>query len=361
MNLPTTSRTSSTAPVRRRRHRRTLFAAGLATLALVVLAATALLTQDPPATASTATLAGRPSTAVADTTAPAWYAVPGLDTAQRLTLFAAHLHNADTDTTTGPYTCRRLQQWNRYTADVHRTDTTYCRHDPDGSGLEFGRTLPDRHGLLPLPDGADRTQFASAPLYVQHYIPGEMPIDVAEPVPTDPAQLADTLLQHNPTILAAAGPGFLVNRVADLFTGQYLDRAHRAAALLVLAQTPGLTFTGQLSDLAGRRGMAFTLTVPDSTLTCIFNPTTGQLLAFTEVAPNNRKTKTVRPGLWKYDLLLDMRHAASTPDPSAPPGTLPSPTHTTTRFTATTSTAALDVLGSHRRPGGDRPVPEGGR
>ncbi|GAB3824467.1 hypothetical protein [Dactylosporangium cerinum] len=141
---------------------------------------------------STPTPSGSPSVAAG----PAWYDVPGLDTVQRLARFAEQLRDAETDALTGRYRCRRTQSWSRATTALHRDDTTTCRDDTDGSGLEFERVLPDRPGLLPLPDGSDRPQFATAQPYIQHYSSGHLQPLVPEPVPTDPVQLTDAVLMH---------------------------------------------------------------------------------------------------------------------------------------------------------------------
>ncbi len=266
----------------------------------------------------TPTAAASPSAA-----APAWYDVPGLGTVQRLALFAQQLANADADASTGRYTCRRTQSWSRATTVVHRDDTTICRDDTDGSGLEFGRVLPNRPGLWPLPDGSDRPEFATAPLYVQRYASGNLQLMVPDPVPTDRVELTNAVLMQHPEDLAEAGQEWLVRQLMNLWMNQYLDRQHRAAALRVLADVQGLVFAGPMTDLAGRSGMAFTLSVPNGVNTVIFNPHTGQVLAFSEVVPNDRKVKTIRPGLFGYRLLLDLRHQALLPEPSAPPSSGP--------------------------------------
>lgn len=316
-----------------------------AVLLVIVAAGTLRILSDRPSVGAAPAAVGQQDstpTTVPSSAGPAWHTVAGLDTFQRLALFAAQLRDADTDAAAGKYTCRRVQQWSRATTVIHRTDTTSCRNDEDGSGIALIRTLPDRPGLLPLPDGSDRDQFTRAPMTTQQqYTAGQLRLDVPEPAPTDPAALTDAVLQHRPEVLAEAGPGFLVNRVVDLHTQQYLDRTHRAAALLVLARAQGLTFAGPANDLAGRPGMAFTLSEPDGVLTCIFNPDTGQLLAFTEVVPTGRKTKTVRPGLWGYDLLIGIRRQALLPDLQDPTALWPASQPARTPA-GTAATASLD-------------------
>ncbi|MGI5185373.1 hypothetical protein ACQEVZ_54930 [Dactylosporangium sp. CA-152071] len=238
-------------------------------------------------------------------------------------MFAEQLADADADASTGRYTCRRMQSWGRATTAVHRDDTTICRDDTDGSGLEFGRVLPNRPGLLPLPDGSDRPEFATAPLHVQHYASGQLQLMVPEPVPTDRVALTNAVLMQHPEDLAEAGQAWLVRQLMNLWMEQYLDRAHRAAALRVLADVQGLVFAGPMNDLAGRSGMAFTFTDPNGVYTIIFNHRTGQVLAFSEVVPQDRKLKTIRPGLFGLRLLLDLRHQALLPEPSAPPSAGP--------------------------------------
>ncbi|GAB3824471.1 hypothetical protein ACFPIJ_63380 [Dactylosporangium cerinum] len=77
----------------------------------------------------------------------------------------------------------------------------------------------------------------------------------------------------------------------NLYVEQYLDRAHRSAALRVLADVQGLTYAGPMTDLAGRTGVAFTLTEPDHQYTIMLNPQTGQLLALQRLAGVARRLK----------------------------------------------------------------------
>lgn len=304
------------APMSHPARRRLVIIAATAVSMLVVTFAwhTTRLPRETRATAApTRAAAATPSPAE-----PSWFAEPGLTTVQRLTQFAAQVQDADTDALTGRYTCRRLQSWGRQTTDVHREDVTLCRNRTDGSGLEFGRTLPNRPGLLPLPDGSDRPLSATAPLYIQHHAAGEYGL-VPEPVPTDPAELTDAVLMHHPERLAQAGQEWLVRQLMHLLLEQYLDRPHRAAALRALAGVQGLAFAGPMTDIAGRSGMAFTLSAPNGLYTSIFNPQTGQVLAFIEVVPETRSIKTIRPGLWGYDLLLDLRRQELLPGPSGSP------------------------------------------
>ncbi|MEV0131375.1 hypothetical protein AB0H83_23290 [Dactylosporangium sp. NPDC050688] len=306
--------------------RRLVVTAGCAA-ALLVAAFTVYITTRPsePMPAAQAQHGTPTPTAAASPSAagPAWYDVPGLDTVQRLALFAQQLTDADADASTGRHTCRRTQSWSRATTVVHRDDTTICRDDTDGSGLEFGRVLPNRPGLLPLPDGSDRPDFATAPLFVQHYTRGNLQLMVPEPVPTDRVALTDAVLMHHPEDLAEAGPQWLVRQLMNLWMDQYLDRVHRAAALRVLADVQGLTFAGPMTDLAGRAGVAFTLSEPNGVYTIIFNPKTGRVLAFSEVVPKDREIQTIRPGLFGYRLLLELRRQALLPEPSAPPSAGP--------------------------------------
>ena len=94
------------------------------------------------------------------------------------------------------------------------------------------------------------------------------------PPPADPSRLRDLLKVEY-------GPGAASKELSTLY-GQYvLPRATRAAVLRVLADLPGFRWRGQVTDRAGRAGVAVTVDdrEHDAQSLLIFDPGTGELLA----------------------------------------------------------------------------------
>ncbi|MGW5579363.1 CU044_5270 family protein [Micromonospora chokoriensis] len=94
------------------------------------------------------------------------------------------------------------------------------------------------------------------------------------PLPADPSALRELLKVEY-------GPGAASKEVSTLY-GQYVvPRATRAAVLRVLADVPGFRWRGQVTDRAGRHGVAVTFDdrEHDAQSLLIFDPKTGELLA----------------------------------------------------------------------------------
>ncbi|WP_245603514.1 hypothetical protein [Salinispora cortesiana] len=75
--------------------------------------------------------------------------------------------------------------------------------------------------------------------------------------------------------------------IAELAGVRLLNPAQRAAALRLLAELPGITVTGTVTDRAGRPGEAFSITSDFHGLptqyTVIIDPGSGALLGYEEV------------------------------------------------------------------------------
>ncbi|MGW2623346.1 CU044_5270 family protein [Micromonospora taraxaci] len=94
------------------------------------------------------------------------------------------------------------------------------------------------------------------------------------PLPADPSELRQLLKVEY-------GAGAASKEVSRLY-GQYVvPRAIRAAVLRVLADVPGFRWRGQVTDRAGRQGVAVTFDdrEHDAQSLLIFDPKTGELLA----------------------------------------------------------------------------------
>ncbi|MEU4554023.1 CU044_5270 family protein [Micromonospora violae] len=77
------------------------------------------------------------------------------------------------------------------------------------------------------------------------------------------------------------GAGAASKEVSTLYGRYVVPRATRAAVLRVLADVPGFRWRGQVTDRAGRNGVAVTFDdrEHDAQSLLIFDPTTGELLA----------------------------------------------------------------------------------
>jgi len=99
------------------------------------------------------------------------------------------------------------------------------------------------------------------------------PWDMA-PMPVDRARLTAFLkVQY--------GAGAACKEVGTLYGRYAVPRRIRADVLRILADVPGFLWRGEVTDRAGRKGVAITLDdrEHDQQNLLIFNPTTGELLA----------------------------------------------------------------------------------
>ncbi|MGW4277197.1 CU044_5270 family protein, partial [Streptomyces seoulensis] len=93
--------------------------------------------------------------------------------------------------------------------------------------------------------------------------------------------------------------GLLFEVVPERFRDHVFSPAQRAALLRLLASTKGVVHAGTVRDRAGRTGEAFCLTdrsggLPDKR-TLVFDPATGDLLAYEEQLLENPGRLNVRP------------------------------------------------------------------
>ncbi|MFD8370969.1 CU044_5270 family protein [Streptomyces sp. NPDC059688] len=95
------------------------------------------------------------------------------------------------------------------------------------------------------------------------------------------------------------GPGLLYEVLPERFQDHVFSPAQRAAVLRVLASTDGIVYAGTVEDRAGRTGEAFSLTdrfggLPNKR-TLVFDPATGNLLAYEERILDDTGRLNVRP------------------------------------------------------------------
>lgn len=120
-----------------------------------------------------------------------------------------------------------------------------------------------------------------------------------EPLPTDPAGLADVLDVQSGAWTAAGA-------VLDTYTRYVVPTGTRAAILTVLADVPGFEWRGAVTDRAGRAGLAVTVGNPETgeEILLIFDPNTGALLA-RELITTETIATTVQRQVSYYHLLID--------------------------------------------------------
>lgn len=119
---------------------------------------------------------------------------------------------------------------------------------------------------------------------VHDYTPGEFYSRWAGTVPTDAAALRSWLTTG---ASAHEAPVQYLEDIAELAGVRLLNPAQRAAALRLLADLPGITVSGTVTDRAGRTGEAFSITSDAHGLpaqyTVIVDPRSGALLGYEAV------------------------------------------------------------------------------
>ncbi|WP_433076125.1 hypothetical protein ACQP1P_30885 [Dactylosporangium sp. CA-052675] len=201
----------------------------------------------------------------------------------QLRALAGQLTPSRCDTTTGRYTFIHTAGWNAVFDDT-----------PDGRSQ---RIVPSERWEWRAADGSGRYRTLLLPAvypneesyryYQQHPVQPagtpassvhDMPPDprlAVQPLPTDPAEVARKLL--------TGGKPFLFWNVRDWFSAHAVPLATRAEVLRVLANTPGVVWRGEATDRAGRKGVAVTLDDKNARHVLIFDPRTGEMLAWDDV------------------------------------------------------------------------------
>ncbi|MEV4498771.1 CU044_5270 family protein [Micromonospora arborensis] len=102
-----------------------------------------------------------------------------------------------------------------------------------------------------------------------------LPPEELRPLSADPSELREQLKVEY-------GAGAASKWVSTLYERYVVPRATRAAVLRVLADVPGFRWRGQVTDRAGRNGIAVTFDdrEHDQQSLLVFDPKTGELLAY---------------------------------------------------------------------------------
>lgn len=229
-----------------------------------------------------------------------------------LSRLAERLTAAPSDATSGRYVRLTTKGWYLDTAITRDTAVsaivpieTQLWLAPDGSGRETVRKLPPDFPDDKTRERWDRLAPHTLPAEPTRDLrPGEWHFDWPGGVPTDPRRLA-----------AALGSGDALEPLLDVFNANrelIPDRATRVALLRHLATLDNLAYRGEVTDRAGRPGIAVSADTPDGVRreVLVFAPDTGELLA--------HETMTMRepgklglpryPAVVAYTLFLDRAH-----------------------------------------------------
>ncbi|MBX7268660.1 CU044_5270 family protein [Micromonospora sp. Llam7] len=164
----------------------------------------------------------------------------------------------------------------------------------DGTGSQINKQLEPQY-----PDQESRDYWQrnldSRPAVDAAAAPIMIPLPPMELTPpsADPSRLRELLK-------VGYGPGAASKEVSTLYARFVIPRATRAEILRVLADVPGFRWRGQVTDRAGRDGVAVTFDdrEHDAQSLLIFDPTTGELLAHERL--------TLSPGrISAYKVILD--------------------------------------------------------
>ncbi|MEV0427165.1 CU044_5270 family protein [Micromonospora sp. NPDC050495] len=199
-----------------------------------------------------------------------------------LRALAGRIKDAEYDHQGGRYTYHHTKVWGdpvMSSADgrhhVAFASETKVWQAADGTGGQVNKQLEPEY---PDQESRDywRRELDRRPAAGLHANPTMIPLPPMEltPPPADPSRLRELLK-------VKYGPGAASKEVSTLY-GQYVvPRAIRAEVLRVLADLPGFRWRGQVTDRAGRAGVAVTFDdrEHDAQSLLIFDPETGELLA----------------------------------------------------------------------------------
>ncbi|MGC5020708.1 CU044_5270 family protein [Micromonospora sp. DT47] len=195
----------------------------------------------------------------------------------QLRALASKLIDAEHDNRTGRYMYHHMKVWGdpvMTSADgryhVAFADETKVWQAADGTGTQITIQLEPQ-----FPD-QESQDYWQRNLKANDAAPASVPLppfDLA-PLPSDRAQLSELL-----KVRFGAGP--VSKEVSTVFGRYAVPRQTRAEILRVLADVPGFLWRGEVTDRAGRRGVAITFDdrEHDGQSLLIFDPNTGELLA----------------------------------------------------------------------------------
>jgi hypothetical protein len=179
----------------------------------------------------------------------------------------------------GRYTYIHNQTWSRRDASSGPSGQSGVRDEQLWWAADrSGRQVVAEASAVPTAGAPAATTGAPAYGAVSDYRPGELAVVVGSPS-VDPAILASQLADYQPF---TEGPQAPLRAVVQVYRYHALDAAHRAAAIRVLADTTGLRYRGQVTDPAGRTGIAISVDSDRGATrdVAVFDPATGQLLCY---------------------------------------------------------------------------------
>ncbi|MEU5788428.1 CU044_5270 family protein [Micromonospora purpureochromogenes] len=213
---------------------------------------------------------------------PVAYGSAASDAGSQLRALAARLVDAEYDNRTGRYMYHHTKTWGdpvMTSADgryhVAFADETKVWQAADGTGeqvtIQLEPQYPDQESrdywqrnLKPKAAASAASGPARVPL---------PPLDLA-PLPSERTRLTELLKVR-------FGAGAVSKEVSTVYGRYVVPRRTRAEILRVLADVPGFRWRGQVTDRAGRKGVAITFDdrAHNQQSLLIFDPNTGELLA----------------------------------------------------------------------------------
>jgi hypothetical protein len=214
----------------------------------------------------------------------------------KLRQLAGHVAGLREPAPAAPNACIRTQVWpapdHARGPGVIAVDDQLC-WTPNHDGRRRITVLP------PQPPGQLRAvgtgALNPADASIERFISGQI-LYLADVPVTDEAILAGQLSSYQP---ADHQPSTPLQAVADMHRYHILDPAQRAAILSVLANSPGISFRGTVTDRDGRTGAAYTAdaTHDDGPIRdiAVIDEQTGRLLSYERVAllADGRRAPTV--------------------------------------------------------------------
>lgn len=217
---------------------------------------------------------------------PVAYGSDTRDAAGELRALAERIVDAEYDNRVGPYTYHHTKRWGEpvLTSADGRHHVAFAEEvklwrAADGTTMRSGAALepqyPDQEsrdyweaGKLPTPDASA----TAAPSY------DVLPREELAPLPSGGPRLDDLLKVE-------FGTAAVAKAVSTVYGWYVVPREIRAEILRVVADVPGFRWRGEVTDRAGRIGVAVTFDDPEHNQQSllIFDPETGGLLAYEQV------------------------------------------------------------------------------
>lgn len=242
------------------------------------------------------------------------------DASAELRALAKSIGTAPYDSRTGRYTYVRTKTWGdpQMSSEDGKYSVGYTHEDEawqaaDSSGVRSATMLP-----YEFPDEASRDHFKDMP--PPDGKPSLIPVPAVGTLPADRVRLARLLY-------AGHGPLGMAKAVDAVYSRYALTRTSRAMILDILAGESEFRWRGDVTDRAGRKGVAITGDEQGGRAVLIFDPATGALLASEHVL-----LESPTPVLGAYAVFLSYDRRDDAPEvpatPRTKPGTAPSATPT---------------------------------